>query len=547
MVALVVRDRAWRTLSPQTGSVRTRLRDDGHWTVRARTQVDASTLHWRLVVAPRDDGIDVSASMAAEGDVVTNRAGLVVLLPTAVFAGARYVAQHAHGDATRGRLPTSIAPHQPLVDLAGVRLHARDGMTLRFAFEGEVFEMEDQRNWLDPTFKLYSRALSRPIPYRMRDGACVRQTAAIDLERAAARTSRSPSRSVRGRLPSLGVATAPGRVPRERRVVAALVQAGVRHIVHRTTGTAVDVVKADALAAALSGVVVLECFGTGEALAEAVSVVRPAAIASHQTTRTERKALHRRSDRSARVGGTFADFVMLNRNGIEGDAQRVVFALCPTVHARDDRSLVETLDALPEVLAQAKRIAGRRPLDIGPCSLRRRLWPRTGRPVEDDVDPRQDEAIAAAWLASLVALASVAGVDRLCAFEAAGPRGIVHNTQSGALRTPAHAVLAALASHVRGSLTLYGVRACAGAAFVLHTVADELWLVDLQGRSRTLPPSLGAARHIVATGGDATWSRPASIARLPAYGIARIALPRRDDRRLARMAARWCEATGTRA
>ncbi len=42
--------------------------------------------------------------------------------------------------------------------------------------EGEVFEMEDQRNWTDASFKTYCRPLALPIPYRLEPSTPVRQT-----------------------------------------------------------------------------------------------------------------------------------------------------------------------------------------------------------------------------------------------------------------------------------------------------------------------------------------------------------------------------------
>lgn len=554
MIALVVRDSAWRTLAPDAGSVRLHAGPRGRWIVRARTRVGRGTLDWRIEIASRAQGIDVSATMTAERDIVTNRAGLVVLLPVATFAGARYFAQHTQGKATRGRLPEAIAPHQPLLDLAGARIAAPDGTTLSLVFGGEVFEMEDQRNWLDPTFKLYSRALARPFPYRLRDGTAVRQTVAIDLLNVAAPRKVAPARPRPGRLPLIGVATAPGRVPRDTRITSALREIEPRFLVHRTGVSARDVGAAHRLAASLGTTLRLECFGVSPALAEAVAQARPEGIAIYKTPPHEARALRRRAPDSARIGGTFSDFVLLNRNGLDRTAQRAVFALCPTVHARDDRSLVETLDALPRILAQAKRIAGDRPLDVGPCSLRRRLVPRTGQPADRpptgdgkpyDVDPRQGEPIAAAWLVCVIALASVARVASVCTFEAAGARGIIDATQdddreAGATRTPVHAALAALGRRLRAPLRLYRVNAAAGAAFALTFEREELWLVDLLGRARELPAPLGPASRIVGAQGGFRWSRPTG-ARLSAYGIARFAMPDRDEARVRRIAAAWCE------
>ena len=45
--------------------------------------------------------------------------------------------------------------------------------------EGDVFEMEDQRNWTDGSFKTYVRPLALPWPYRLADGEVLRQSVTV--------------------------------------------------------------------------------------------------------------------------------------------------------------------------------------------------------------------------------------------------------------------------------------------------------------------------------------------------------------------------------
>ena len=215
---------------------------------------------------------------------------------------------------------------------------------------------------------------------------------------------------------------------------------------------------------------------------------------------------------------------MLNRNGVAARARHVAFALCPTVHARDDRSLIETLDALPDVFAQARSLAAKRRLEIGPCTLSRRLVPHTGRPairgpdgsIDYDVDSRQHSAIAAAWLACVIAVAAVTGVDSLCTFEAEGFRGLL---RPGG-RSPAQVVFGAFARRAGAAVTLLDLNARRGAAFVLEGRPDELWLVELSGRRR------------------AAGVRELSLVR--PYQIVRMRVPDVSRSALVGMARGWC-------
>jgi len=535
MMALVVRDRAWRTVDP--ASLRERVTRNG-WVVDGRTAVGASILSWQFAVSARDHGLEARAVMTAYGDVVTNRTGIVVLLPAAAFAGARYAALHSSGATSRGTLPPAIAPHQPMVDVAAVRIAATGGPALELRIEGEIFEMEDQRNWLDPTFKLYTRSLSRTYPYRIPDGVSVEQRVTIDLIRPAVGTRRAAMRSRRGTVPALGVATAPGRVPADRRVAGALREAAPAFIVHRTDASARGLAAAARLARSLDAELRVEAFGDGAALARALAQAKPHTVAPYFAGPRVDRVLQRQ--RIPRSGGTFADFVMLNRNGVgpgpEPGLTSVTFALCPTVHARDERSLIETLDTLPAVFGQARALAGGRSLDAGPCALFRRLVPQTGKPAtrgpderaDYDVHPAQHAPIAAAWLACVIAVAGACGVRALCTYEAAGARGLVRNGAAGSgvvKRSPSHAVLAALARQRGAPIVLHALDAFQGAAFTIQGASPELWLVDLSGRARR-------------------WNRPSR--RLRPYAIVRLAsdgLPARAVHALVRS---WCGAEPSR-
>ena len=52
---------------------------------------------------------------------------------------------------------------------------------MTITFKGEIFEMEDQRNWSDASYKTYCRPLSRPMPYLIAAGETVKQEIEINL------------------------------------------------------------------------------------------------------------------------------------------------------------------------------------------------------------------------------------------------------------------------------------------------------------------------------------------------------------------------------
>ena len=118
----------------------------------------------------------------------TCRMGLVVLHP-ASDAGRPVSVVHPDGSVDDLAFPTAISPHQPMKDIRELRI---DG-SATLQFDGDVFEMEDQRNWSDSSFKTYSRPLALPYPYRMDAGDSVRQSIRIRMDTADISPPRSTS------------------------------------------------------------------------------------------------------------------------------------------------------------------------------------------------------------------------------------------------------------------------------------------------------------------------------------------------------------------
>jgi len=564
MVSVVVRDSAWRTLTPSKLVERTR---GERWTVDGRTVVGSGTLLWRLALLPRARGMEVQAALRARGDVVTNRSGLVVLLPATIFAGARFVVRHADTSEEHGVLLHDIVPHQPLRDAAALRLSLPRGPALAFTFAGDTFEMEDQRNWLDPTFKLYNRPLSKPFPYRIRDGAEIEQRIEIDVVRMPARRRastigqrRRSQRSARlAPIPTLGVATAPGRVPASSEIMEALARARPAFVLHRTNASATGLRAAARLARALGAELRVEAFGESGTLADTIKDERPRRVAAYFSGPQVDAAL---SDKAVeKVGGTFADFVMLNRNGLPGSPGRATFALCPTVHARDDRSLIETLETMAVVFAQARRLAGSRPVDAGPCTLLRRLVPASGKPAVRgpqgsgpyDVDSRQCEHVAAAWLACTIALAAEAGIASVCTFEAAGSRGVIcRGADASRVRgapgigghSSSYQLLCALAAIGAQEIALFRLDVRRGAAFLVRGKWPELWLVELSGRPRPLPRGVVASAsglHLKRGRHGARWVTLRRADRVEAYAIARLRSVEATHGECESISRAWCQ------
>jgi hypothetical protein len=136
-------------------------------------------------------------------------------------------------------------------------------------------------------------------------------------------------------------------------------------------------------------------------------------------------------------GGMLTNFTEFNR--CPPDAALIDFASFGTtaiVHAADDRSVLETLEALPQVFDSARALVPARELHLGLVSIGMRSNPygaavaanpdRRRIPMAMD-DPRQREPFAAAFAIGAVAAAARSGIASLAPAMTTGPLGLGHD------------------------------------------------------------------------------------------------------------------------
>lgn len=472
-IRAVVRDRDWNTVPwviedvNETGSrLEMLLHTAGFGAeLRATLRVDAT-----------DHLLAVTFEATSRTAFETNRTGLVVLHPPQL-AGSPLAIAHSDGSTERTGYPVDISPHQPAFDITGLSW-PDDGLDIDVRFTGDTFEMEDQRNWTDASYKTYSRPLALPFPYPLAAGERVRQSIAVRVTPTASPARAfDPNRIVLADADApfphlvLGASTAPDPAPPPHRPVAqtllveldlaapnryaALARAAasgrpldVRLVLDPQHPEALD-----ELVARLPGLPVVRL-----AAFDPVTHVTDAGVADEV-----RSALARAALEVSVVGGARSHFTELNRERarIPDDLDGIVFSLTPLFHSATTEQLVESLGMQRLVAEQAVRLAGGAPVHIGPVTLRPRFndVATVQPPVPDDTDlargygahladaddPRQDAPGLAAWTIASAAALAVPGVASITYFEEWGPRGVLDD--SGADRPVADAVraIAALA------------------------------------------------------------------------------------------------------
>jgi len=131
------------------------------------------------------------------------------------------------------------------------------------------------------------------------------------------------------------------------------------------------------------------------------------------------------------VAGTNAYFAELNRNR-PPKGFPAAYSINPQVHAFDDRSLMENLEAQPATVESARQFC-EHGVVLSPITLRPRFNPNaTTKTIEPEgqlpgtVDRRQRTMVGACWMAgSLAALLPCEAVVSLTYFETTGWRGLM--------------------------------------------------------------------------------------------------------------------------
>lgn len=470
-VSFVVRDRDWGTHVPEIADLR--VEEDGdafRVTLHARTGAFAydarieGHARGRLVFHGRG---------SAEAGFETNRTGFVVLHPIEGTAGATVAITHTDGREVEGRFPEIVDPVQPMMDLRALEHRTPGGLRVRVLMEGDAFEMEDQRNWTDASYKTYVRPLARPWPYRIEPGEVVEQTVTVTVS-GEARASEAPG-AVRprpggpvGTVPLLGLGLRPEDAATALGAAGALRALGPAHMVlHHDPRSGHDRATIEAMLEVARAVgaepwleAVIEGADDAGAAAEVAALGEVAASIGHPfgtvlvspapdlkstppgsewPAAPDAAALcdaTRRAFPGARIGGgVFSTFTELNRKRPPADRLDLVsFTTSPLVHAGDDRSVMETREAHPAVVASAARIAAGTPWAVGPSAIGMRDNPY-GEDAKDNPgnvrqamsrnDPRQRGLLGAAWNLAYFADFAAGGAAAIALGAGTGPFGAV--------------------------------------------------------------------------------------------------------------------------
>ena len=480
-VYVAIRDRNWDTILPQLSNVQIECVGDTF-----RITYDVENKHgevdflWRGTITGDANGtITFSMDGEARSTFRRNRIGFCVLHPMGL-AGSPCRIEKVDGAVEESAYPISIAPQllidgeikpvAPFNNMRAVRYEVTSGVEAEVRFEGEIFEMEDQRNWTDASYKTYGTPLSKPFPVEVPAGTKISQRITLTLKtrgESNIETRDAPTQPLTLEissadtrpLPQIGLGVAShgeplntGELERLKllnlshlRVDIDLTQPDYKSTLRRVTS------EAQALGVSLELALFLTDAAAEElqALAEVIERVKPpigAYLIFHKTeasTSAQWVDLARSYLSDAKIGaGTNAYFTDLNRGRPPVDALDLVcYSVNPQVHAFDNSSLVETLEAQAVTVESTRQFVGGLPIVVTPVTLLARFNPNATGPEPEpapgelptQVDIRQMSLFGAGWTLSSIKYLSESGASSVTYYETSGWRGVMETATGSPL------------------------------------------------------------------------------------------------------------------
>jgi D-apionolactonase len=477
-VAFLVRDENWGTYVPTLSDLKVEQRKDGFSvSYHAACKKGAQEIVYDATITGRADGsLEFNGTATPKTDFLTARTGFVVLHPLSGVVGNAVEVEHVDRKLEKSKFPELVNPIQPFLHIRSLTHEFTPGIKAIVRFDGDTWEMEDHRNWTDASFKTYVRPLALPWPYTLKAGEQVKQSVTVTLSGSAAKNAKgsaakaievklgAPTRSslqpVGLGMPAEEIDHAVKRLDLLKRAAPRFLQCqfdprekhgakelyGYRVLCEQTGADCVLEVVVESLDDYKGELARLAALVKDSGLKLAAIAVCPVGDLKSVLPGGPRPPAPPLEDLYAAAraafpgvrlgGGMFSFFTELNRK--HPPAKLLDFVMnttCPIVHAADDRSVMETLEALPYQVTTARSFIGKTAYRIGPSGIGARDNPHgktyTPNPNNERVclpkmDPRQRGVFSAAWTLGYIATFARTDVESISLAAPSGPLGIMY-------------------------------------------------------------------------------------------------------------------------
>ena len=459
----------WSTLDPDEHSEVVEI--SGENCLVTITDLFAGSMQGKTVLTLQPNGkFTIDYQLSGLGKFEINRWGVCFCLNTGDWMGSKVSASE-----NTYSLLKEISPQRVINGItqglfpASNNLHfiAPDKRSLKVLSTGKVLEAEDQRNWTDNTYKIYSGSLAEPRPFVIEKGMQWEQQ--VEFEVTPPTNSIPDGSKIIAKdipsLPRIGVQFNGEPLLPSDDLEKALFILDIDHIrinEESLTAQKIATISKSGLvleAALLSSNDGAELVREVEHLSARVPAGSRLLINRQGRQIVQGSDLPKNKTLNSYIPGSDAYLVDLHREEFEfGDA--VSYSMVPTVHSSDPETIFKTLYTQKESIEFAKKFVAPQ-VSISPITFSTRGNPETGHLrdnrinfAQPDMAAQIKELSAAAWtLGSVFALAS-AGAYSGTWHELFGEFGVIYSEGSAIKFSPTFHALSALGAHHAHELTI---------------------------------------------------------------------------------------------
>jgi hypothetical protein len=479
-----IRDQNWNTIQ---GSISDLVihSEENRFSISFKSIHQSGNLDytWQARIAGDADG---KVTYTMDGNANTSfrfcRIGFCILHPIHECTGRPYRAETRAGLVT-GTLPILIEPQRmegnyeaPLFPAcSSFTIGLKNNASIHTTFEGDLFEVEDQRNWTDGSFKTYCTPLSLGYPHHATAGRSFHQEVTLWLEEQESPTQTpepgltemdktihlSPGDHSPLHLPEIGfgLPTQPLTAsPRSTELLTQLKPAHLKFEVHMKDPAWVMLLEsAIRTASQLDAKLALSVFLQDNAenqLGALESRLAGAPVAwfiilhekdAHlRTTLAKWMVIARTHLRDSFpgipiYGGTNGNFAELNRDWPDMTVvDGISYPINSQVHSSDESSLIEALQGQADTATTARHISNGNPVCVSSVTMKppfnqaaneEELPPPPGE-LPSPVDPRQMSLFCAAWTLGSIRALTIGGAAAVTYYETLGWRGLIETAMS---------------------------------------------------------------------------------------------------------------------
>ena len=422
------------------------------------------------VILSAGNTFSVEYELKGLAEYSVNRWGICFCLDTADWMGASVISSGNSYSLLRDISPQRVVDGvvQGLFpESHEMQFIAADQRYLKVVSNGKVLEAEDQRNWTDNTYKIYSGSLKEPRPFTTSPGSSWKQN--VNFEVGVPKQNNSDPTKILVReieaLPSIGLQFNSDPLLTPDDLEKALVLLEIDHL--RVNAESLTPQK---IATTASNGLILETAllssNQNEILkAEVVQLSERVPAGSRLLIQREGREvveaddLPKNESLNTFIPGTDAYLVDLHREKFEF-TNSVSYSITPTVHSADTETIFKTLSTQKESIEFAQKHLAPQ-VFVSPITFSARGNPETGHSRDQRINfADRDSAmhirtiVGAAWtLGSIYAVAS-AGAFSGSWHELFGEHGIIY-LQSGAIKfSPVFHAISALGAHHAHQITI---------------------------------------------------------------------------------------------